>query len=177
MASGSRRVGDPCASLSRARRRFPLWRGVPATLLDRAPPRPRAALAIVVRASSRLLAYSLGAVDIAPPLSSLCMAFAPPRATIAFHRPHRRSQRPCPPLENTTMPTGTVKWFNANQGLRVHRARRWLERRFRAHLRGRTGRTRDAPRRAESAVRGATRSGRQILGRGPLCRRIGAASG
>ena len=75
-------MGDPRASLSRDRRRFPLRRGVPATLPGPAPaqpcaPLPRAALATVVRASSCLLAYSLGAVDLPPPL--LCTASTPAR--------------------------------------------------------------------------------------------------
>ena len=75
-------MGDPRASLSRDRRCFPLRRGVPATLPGPAPaqpcaPLPRAALATVVRASSCLLAYSFGAVDLPPPL--LCTASTPAR--------------------------------------------------------------------------------------------------
>ena len=75
-------MGDPRASLSRDRRRFPLRRGVPATLPGPAPaqpcaPLPRAALATFVRASSCLLAYSFGAVDLPPPL--LCTASTPAR--------------------------------------------------------------------------------------------------
>ena len=81
-------MGDPRASLSRDRRRFPLRRGVPATLPAPAPaqpcaPLPRAALATVVRASSCLLAYSFGAVLENPRAQLL----DPPRALVPRPRP------------------------------------------------------------------------------------------